>query len=140
MGFWPFCISLPRICPTCTGVQSFLDPDSFIVFCCSRRCLSRCKHSSKGFQILGSSLPQMELEGDMGRFESPSRGEVGAAQKLMGNTQLWVATSHCSDLATVHLASPRQQTEHSSFPDGYFAPKESLILLLFRGVVNIMII
>ena len=70
--------------------------------------MSRCNHSSKGFQVLSPSVSQMELEGDMERFESPSRGEVGAAQKIMENTQLWVATSHCTDLATVPLASRGQ--------------------------------
>ena len=37
---------MTRICPNCSCTQLFLVPYSFFVFCCSRRCLSRCKHCS----------------------------------------------------------------------------------------------
>ena len=33
-GFGPFCILLFIICPNCTGMQLFLVPCSFFVFCC----------------------------------------------------------------------------------------------------------
>lgn len=38
----------------------FLAPQSFFVFCCSRRRLSRCKYCSKGSQVSGPSLSQGE--------------------------------------------------------------------------------
>ena len=37
---------LSRICTNCTCMQLFLIPYSFLVFCCSRRDVSRCKHCS----------------------------------------------------------------------------------------------
>ena len=46
----PFRISLFIICPNC-ACRQFLVPYSFFVFCCWRRDLSRCKHSSKGSQV-----------------------------------------------------------------------------------------
>ena len=51
LGFWSLFISLSIICPKCTCTQLFLVPYSFFVFCCSRRCLSRCQHCSKGSQV-----------------------------------------------------------------------------------------
>ena len=50
-AFWSFCILLPIICPSCTCTQLFLVPYSVFAFCCLRRCLSRCKHCSKGSQV-----------------------------------------------------------------------------------------
>ena len=47
VGFWPFG-ALFVICPNCPRVRLFLVPYSFFVFCCWKRCLSRCKHCSKG--------------------------------------------------------------------------------------------
>ena len=44
VGFWLPCI-LYIICPTCACMQLFLAPYFFLVFCCSRRHLFRCKHS-----------------------------------------------------------------------------------------------
>ena len=38
------------ICPNCARLQLFLVPHNFLVFCCSRRCWSSCKHCSKGSQ------------------------------------------------------------------------------------------
>ena len=46
VGLWCFCILLFVIAFPC--VQLCLVPYNFFVFCCSRRCLSRCKHSYKG--------------------------------------------------------------------------------------------
>ena len=46
LSFFVFCIFLSIICPKYTCTQLFLVPYSFFVFCCSRRCLSRCKHCS----------------------------------------------------------------------------------------------
>ena len=43
VGLWSFCI--------CTRVQVFLVPYSFFVFCCLRKYLCRCKHSSKESQV-----------------------------------------------------------------------------------------
>ena len=51
VGFWLFCILWLIICPNCGCMQFFLVSCSFFVFCCSRRCLSRCKHSSQGPQV-----------------------------------------------------------------------------------------
>lgn len=45
-----FCILLFIICPNCTHVQLFLVPYSLLL-CCSRRCLSWCKHSGRGVQV-----------------------------------------------------------------------------------------
>ena len=52
-GCWVlvFLYLLSRICPNCACTQLFLVPYSFFVFCCSRRCLSRCKHSRRGSQV-----------------------------------------------------------------------------------------
>ena len=58
LGFWSFCILLSIICPNCACMQLFLVPHSFFVFCCLRRCLSRCKHCSKVSQVPGPSLSQ----------------------------------------------------------------------------------
>ena len=46
LGFLVSLYLLSRICPNCTCTQLFLVPYSFFVFCCSRRCLSGCKHCS----------------------------------------------------------------------------------------------
>ena len=51
LGFWLFCILWLIICPNCGCMQFFLVSCSFFVFCCSRRCLSRCQHSSQGPQV-----------------------------------------------------------------------------------------
>ena len=64
-GIWVFglfCILLSIICPNCACTQLFLVPSSFFVFCCWRRCLSKCKHCSKWPQVQsclrwGSSQP-----------------------------------------------------------------------------------
>ena len=58
LGFCCFCI-LFIICPNCECMQLFLVPYSF--FCCSRRLLSRCRHCSKGSQVLSPSLSQRGL-------------------------------------------------------------------------------
>ena len=58
VGFLVFCI-LFIICPNCACMQLFLVPYSF--FCCSRRLLSRCRHCSKGSQVLSPSLSQRGL-------------------------------------------------------------------------------
>ena len=50
VGFWPFCI-FSIICPNWPRTHLFLICYSIFVFCCSRRCLSRCKHCSKGSQV-----------------------------------------------------------------------------------------
>lgn len=52
VGFlWSFC-TLSIICSHCSCTQLFLAPYNFFVFCCSRRHLFRCKHCSKGSQVL----------------------------------------------------------------------------------------
>ena len=43
------------------ATRETLAPDSFFVFCCLRRCLSRYKHCSKGFQVPGPSLSHCYL-------------------------------------------------------------------------------
>ena len=60
LGFWSFRILLSIGCPNCTCTQLFLAPYYFFVFCCSRRCLSRCRRCSKGSQVPGPSLSQAE--------------------------------------------------------------------------------
>ena len=59
VGFWPFCILLFIIFPNCACMQLSLVPYSFFIFCCSRRCLPRCKHSSKGSQIPVCLIPKV---------------------------------------------------------------------------------
>ena len=44
-AFWSLRI-FSRICPNCACTQLFSVPYRFFVFCCMRRCLSRCKHCS----------------------------------------------------------------------------------------------
>ena len=41
--------SVPNL-PHCSSMQLFLVPYNFVC-CCSRRCLSRCQHCSKGSQV-----------------------------------------------------------------------------------------
>ena len=41
--------------PDCICIQLFSVPSIFFVFCCSRRCLSRCPYCCKWSQVLGSS-------------------------------------------------------------------------------------
>ena len=53
VGFLVFCFSLSIICPNC----SFLVTYSFFVFCCWRRCLSRCKHCSHAAKGPRSHVP-----------------------------------------------------------------------------------
>ena len=53
LGF-VFFILLSRICPICACMQLFLVPYNFFVFCCSRRRLSRRKHSSTAAKGLRS--------------------------------------------------------------------------------------
>ena len=72
LGFWSLCIFLSIICPNCTYMQLFVVPYSFFVFCCSRRCLSRCKHGSKGFQVPGPSLSQHLLSKSVRIYETIS--------------------------------------------------------------------
>ena len=59
-GSWVFGLFIscgPRyICPHCSCTQLFLVPHNFFVFCCSRRHVSRYKHSSKRPQVSGPSL------------------------------------------------------------------------------------
>ena len=50
-AFWFVCILLSVICSNCASTQLLLVPYSFTVFCCSRRCVFRCKHCSKGSQV-----------------------------------------------------------------------------------------
>ena len=63
VGLWPFCILLFTIAPTAHVVQLFLVPYSFFVLCCLRRCLSRCKHCSKGSKVLAYliSMPVLRI-------------------------------------------------------------------------------
>ena len=56
VGFWLSCI-LYIICPPCACMQLFLAPHFFLVFCCFRRHLSRCKHSREGPRMPGSQVP-----------------------------------------------------------------------------------
>ena len=51
--FWAILVAL--ICPNGASMHLFLVPYSFFVFCCSRRCLFRCKHCSQCSQ--GSQAP-----------------------------------------------------------------------------------
>ena len=46
--------------------------------------MSKCEHCSKGSQVLGPNLSQMELEGERGRFENylPAVG----TQKIVEST------------------------------------------------------
>lgn len=44
------CILFFIICPSCACIV----PQSFFLFCCLRRCFSRCKHCSKGSQVPGN--------------------------------------------------------------------------------------
>ena len=46
-----FLYLLSRICPSCAWTQQCFTPDSFFVFCCARKGVSRCKHCSKGSQV-----------------------------------------------------------------------------------------
>ena len=46
-AFWSFCILLSLIWLNCACRQLFSVPYSYFVFCCWRRCLSRCKPCSK---------------------------------------------------------------------------------------------
>ena len=64
-GFWSFCILLVIICPTCLCTQ-FLVPYGFLVFCCSRRGVSRCKHCSKGSQVPACLSAGRESRGRVG--------------------------------------------------------------------------
>ena len=48
------CILFFIICPSCACIV----PQSFFLFCCLRRCFSRYKNCSKGFQVPGPSLSQ----------------------------------------------------------------------------------
>ena len=52
--------ALSIICPGSAGMQVFLFPHNFFVFCCWRRRLSRCKHCSRGSQVPGPSLSQQQ--------------------------------------------------------------------------------
>ena len=49
-SFCSFCILFSIICPNCPRTWLFLVPYSLFVFCCWRRCLSKCKHCSKESQ------------------------------------------------------------------------------------------
>ena len=49
--FVAFLYLIVHNCSNCEGVQLCLVCYSFFVFCCSRRCVSRWKHSSKGSQV-----------------------------------------------------------------------------------------
>ena len=51
-GLWSLCILLSIICHSCTCTHLFLVPciNSYLVFCCLRKYLSRCKHCSKGLR------------------------------------------------------------------------------------------
>ena len=51
VGFWSFCILLPKICLSCPCMQLFLVSYSVFVFCGLRRHLSRWKHCSKGSHV-----------------------------------------------------------------------------------------
>lgn len=42
--------------PNCTSMQLFFVPYSFFLFCCLRRCLSRCKHCCKRPYVPGPRL------------------------------------------------------------------------------------
>ena len=56
-GFFCVCVFLyllSRMCPNCTCMQLCLVPDSFFVFCCWRKCVSKCKHGSKASQVPAS--------------------------------------------------------------------------------------
>ena len=44
------------ICPNYASIQLFLVSYSFFVFCCSRRCLSRCKHYVTAAKVPGPTL------------------------------------------------------------------------------------
>ena len=57
LGFFCLLYLLSRICPTWSCTQLFLVPYSFFVFCCWRRGVSRCKHSSKGSQVTTCLIP-----------------------------------------------------------------------------------
>ena len=67
LGVWSFCILLFIICPnyTCAQLfeQLFLVPYGFFVLCRWRRCLSRCKHCSKGSRSQPVSLPGDKIGG-----------------------------------------------------------------------------
>ena len=52
LGFFGLFVSYcPEFAPTMHAHRYFLIPYSFFVLCCLRRCLSRCKHCSKGSQV-----------------------------------------------------------------------------------------
>lgn len=59
VGFW-LSGALFIIYPNCPRVRLFLVPDSFFVFCCLKRRLSRCKHCDRGSQVTGPSLSQTD--------------------------------------------------------------------------------
>ena len=44
--------------PNCSCIQLFLVPYSFFLFCCLRKCLSRCRHCCKRSYVPGPSLSQ----------------------------------------------------------------------------------
>ena len=51
LGFLVSLYLLSRIYPNCACTQLCLVPHSFLVFCCRRTGVSRCKHCSKGSQV-----------------------------------------------------------------------------------------